>query len=94
MNLVLAFGMPGPLELGIILAIGILVFGLGKLPKVGSQLGSALRNFKQGLAGMDDPEPETKVKAKPAALAEKKAKETVAEVTEVTEATKLEEVEV
>lgn len=37
----------GPWELGVILAIVLLIFGPGKLPKVAESLGSAVKNFKK-----------------------------------------------
>ncbi len=38
----------GPLELGLILVIVLIVFGAGRLPQIGSALGQAIRNFKKG----------------------------------------------
>ena len=44
----------GP-ELFILLGIIILVFGVGRLGKLGGELGSAIKNFREGLgAGMKD----------------------------------------
>jgi sec-independent protein translocase protein TatA len=40
------FGL-GPWELGIILVIVIIIFGVGKLPEIGSGLGEGIRNFKK-----------------------------------------------
>lgn len=42
------FGL-GTQELLIILVLVMIVFGAGKLPQVGSALGSGLRNFKKGM---------------------------------------------
>lgn len=42
-----AIGGLGPWELVIILLIVLIVFGAGKLPKIGSSLGEALKNFKK-----------------------------------------------
>lgn len=42
-----ALGGLGPWELVIILLIVLVVFGAGKLPKIGSALGEALKNFKK-----------------------------------------------
>lgn len=44
------FGL-GPLELTIILVIVILVFGIGRLGKIGGEMGSAIRQFREGLTG-------------------------------------------
>ena len=42
------FGL-GPTELIIILAIIIILFGVGRLSKIGGELGSATRSFREGL---------------------------------------------
>lgn len=39
------FGM-GPMELGVILVIALIIFGPGKLPEIGSQVGRVVRDFK------------------------------------------------
>jgi sec-independent protein translocase protein TatA len=44
----------GPLEIGLILVIILIVFGVGKLPQVGTGLGKAIRNFKDAQAGVDE----------------------------------------
>lgn len=44
----------GPTELIIILVIVLLVFGVGKLPEVGSGLGKGIREFKDSLTGRSD----------------------------------------
>ena len=49
-------GMPGMQELLIILVLVLIIFGAGKLPQVGGQLGKGLRNFKDGMRGGDDEE--------------------------------------
>ncbi|MRR34341.1 twin-arginine translocase TatA/TatE family subunit [bacterium] len=47
------FGMP---QLVILLVIILLVFGVGRLPEMGSSFGRAIRNFKKGIEGKDDAE--------------------------------------
>ncbi len=42
--------MPGLPELLIILAIVVLLFGVGRLSRVGGELGSAIANFRKGLS--------------------------------------------
>jgi sec-independent protein translocase protein TatA len=42
---------PGPLELGIVLLIALLVFGPKRLPGLGKQLGTGMREFKDGITG-------------------------------------------
>ncbi len=55
----------GPLELGIILLILLILFGAKKLPDLGKGLGSGMREFKDGIQGDDD----KKRAAKPEAIA-------------------------
>jgi len=44
----------GPLELGIILLIVLVVFGPKRLPGLGRQLGSGMREFKDSMNGDSD----------------------------------------
>ena len=44
----------GPWEIGLILLIILLVFGVGKLPQVGSAIGKSLREFRKGQSGESD----------------------------------------
>lgn len=44
----------GPLEIGIVLVIALLVFGPKKLPELGSSLGRGIRGFGHGLKGEED----------------------------------------
>lgn len=50
----ISVGMPGPFELMIILAIVLILFGAGKLPKVLGQMGKGVKAFKEGLSGQGD----------------------------------------
>jgi sec-independent protein translocase protein TatA len=45
-NSLFAVGMPGTSELLIVLAICIMVFGLGKIPKVMAELGQGMKEFR------------------------------------------------
>lgn len=45
------FGMP---QIIIILFIVLLIFGVGRLPEIGSSMGRAIKNFKKGIDGKDD----------------------------------------
>jgi sec-independent protein translocase protein TatA len=47
------FGM-GPMELGIILVIVVVLFGARRLPELGSGVGKAIKNFKSGISGDDE----------------------------------------
>ena len=59
----------GPLEIGLILVIILIIFGVGKLPQVGGAIGKGLRAFRKGQRGEDEeeeeaPEPKGKVTKK------------------------------
>ena len=55
-------GKIGPLEIGIVLIIALLVFGPKRLPELGSSLGRGIREFKETITGdrhdEDDPDEE------------------------------------
>jgi sec-independent protein translocase protein TatA len=42
-------GSIGPMELGIIALIALLLFGAGRIASVGKGLGQAIREFKEGV---------------------------------------------
>jgi sec-independent protein translocase protein TatA len=44
----------GPLEIGIVLVIVLLIFGPKRLPELGRSLGSGMRGFKDSVTGKDD----------------------------------------
>jgi len=48
----------GPLEIGIILVIVLIIFGVGKLPQVGESLGKGIRAFRKGQSEDDEAEKE------------------------------------
>ena len=50
----LMFGSFGPMELLLILAIVVVIFGASKLPQLGKGLGEGISNFRDGLKGKDD----------------------------------------
>ena len=43
----------GPLEIGIVLIVALLVFGPRRLPELGNGLGRGLREFKESIQGQD-----------------------------------------
>ena len=47
----------GPLELLIIFAIIVLLFGASRLPGLGKSVGQSIRGFKTGLSGDDEQKP-------------------------------------
>ncbi len=44
----------GPWEIALILAIILIVFGVGKLPQIGGAIGKSLNAFKKGQLGEED----------------------------------------
>ena len=54
----------GPLEIGLIVLVILIVFGVGKLPQVGGAIGKGLRAFRHGQAGEEEEEEEEKPKRK------------------------------
>ena len=44
----------GPLEIGLILVIILIVFGVGKLPQVGNALGKSIREFRKARSGEEE----------------------------------------
>lgn len=57
--MIVAFGMPGPTEWFVILAIVLIFFGVGKLPQVLSQMGKGVKAFKDGMNDDDDTDDDT-----------------------------------
>ncbi|MDQ5893894.1 MAG: sec-independent protein translocase protein TatA [Actinomycetota bacterium] len=44
----------GPLEIGIVLLIALIVFGPRKLPELGKSVGSGLREFRESVSGASE----------------------------------------
>jgi len=80
---------PGPLEIGLILVIILIVFGVGKLPQVGAAFGKSIRAFKRGQTGEEEEE-EAKAKEKTKKKKTRKRK-AVKKVAEEATAAKVEE---
>jgi TatA/E family protein of Tat protein translocase len=51
-------------ELILILVIAILIFGPGRIGKIGSELGKGIRGFKEGVASDEDKEDEGEAESK------------------------------
>jgi sec-independent protein translocase protein TatA len=47
----------GPIELIIVLAIILLLFGVGRVSRVGKELGTAISEFRKGLSDNKDETP-------------------------------------
>ncbi|MCL2706800.1 MAG: twin-arginine translocase TatA/TatE family subunit [Dehalococcoidia bacterium] len=48
------FGRIGPWQIALILILFVMIFGLGKLPQVGSAIGKSIRAFKKSQEADDD----------------------------------------
>ena len=46
----------GPLEIGLIVLVILIFFGVGKLPQVGGAIGKGLRAFRKGQRGEEEEE--------------------------------------
>lgn len=51
-------------EILLILAIVLIVFGVGKLPQVGGALGKSIRSFRKAQSGEDEEEEKSKAVTK------------------------------
>jgi len=47
-------GSLGTTELVLILAVVVLLFGVGRVSRIGGEMGSAIREFRRGLRGNDE----------------------------------------
>ena len=56
----MAFGL-GPMEIGVVLVIVLILFGPKRLPGLGKSLGESIKGFKKGLNDDDDDEKEIDV---------------------------------
>ena len=68
----MAFPHLGWPEIVIILVVVLMIFGVGKLPQVGSAIGKGLRAFRRGQAGEDIEEELEKEPPKPKRKSTKK----------------------
>ena len=46
----------GPMEIGLVLIIALIVFGPKRLPDLGRSLGKGIREFKGSISGDDEPQ--------------------------------------
>jgi sec-independent protein translocase protein TatA len=57
------FGSLGTTELIIILVIVLLIFGVGRVSRIGGELGEGIREFRKGLTEGTEPEAEVEEEA-------------------------------
>ena len=62
----------GPWEIGVILLIILIVFGVGKLPSVGGAIGKGIREFRKGQRGEYDEDEEEEKEQNTKQVASKK----------------------
>ena len=65
----------GPTELIIVLAIVLIIFGVGKLPSIGGAMGKAVRGFQKEVEGGDSKTSAKRTSAKKAPAKKARAKE-------------------
>ncbi len=64
----------GPMEIGLVLLVVLIVFGAGKLPQVGSAIGKSIREFQKAVHGDYDDEKGNDTKASQSANGERPVK--------------------
>jgi sec-independent protein translocase protein TatA len=69
----------GPLEIGIVLVIVLIVFGPKRLPELGKSMGKGIRDFRSAMSGEHDDESDDDVMKKRAELEQAKANLAAAE---------------
>ena len=52
-----------PWELGVVLVIVVIIFGVGRLPEVGGAMGKAIREFRSSVKGDADGDESAKLEA-------------------------------
>jgi len=52
--------MPGPMEIGVIVLVVLLLFGAKRLPEIGRALGEGIREFKKTIKGSSEDDPPEK----------------------------------
>jgi sec-independent protein translocase protein TatA len=58
----------GPLEIGIVAIIALVIFGPKRLPELGSGLGRGMREFKENITGEAKDEPQAEQELEPKAV--------------------------
>lgn len=44
----------GPMEIGLVLVIILIIFGVGRLPQVGGAIGKSIREFRKARSGEEE----------------------------------------
>ncbi len=81
----------GPLEIAIVLVIVLLIFGPKRLPGLGKQLGTGMREFKDSISGKSSDADEDRPAAAPRAVAAAPAAEDPSPATDSPDASAAEE---
>ena len=55
----MSFPRIGPLEIFLILVVVMIIFGVGRLPEIGSGVGKAIKEFRSSLGGKDEAKSES-----------------------------------
>ena len=63
----------GALEIGLILVIVLIIFGVGKLPQIGGAIGKSIKDFKRARDGLEIGEGESSTKVTKVTEDEKKS---------------------
>ena len=50
----------GPWEIAVILLVIVIIFGAGRIPEIGANLGKGIRNFKKSFSEIDADDEEKK----------------------------------
>ena len=54
----------GPLELIILFTLVLIIFGVGRLPEIGSAAGRAIKDFRKGVSGENEEQPQAALTSK------------------------------
>lgn len=61
----------GPMEIGLILVIILIIFGVGRLPQVGGAIGKSIREFRKARSGEEEDKDKDVAKSTEAKAADK-----------------------
>lgn len=55
----------GPLEIGLIILLVLIIFGVGRLPQVGGAIGKSIREFRKATKGNEEEDAKSKSETSP-----------------------------